>query len=475
MPDALAASFDALPYRNGAIPLSHPARIGAIARLLGVTAAPPDACRVLELGCGEGMNLLPLAERLPRANFVGVDFSQGQIGVAEQARLIAKLENARVVCADLLDFEPETGAFDYVIAHGVYSWVRDEVKDRLLALCARALAPAGVAYVSYNVDAGWGLLGSLRAVLRAELARVADPHAHAARLLPALEAAFAAQPGPYATLMREALAGMRALPPALLFHDELEQINDPVTFLDFTAHATRHGLHYLAEAEFASLPFEHLPAAMREPLADLDFDFHTAQHFLDLLGSRRVRSSLLTRAPAPEDRTMDSSVIAECAVRLHLWPVDGRIDLAPGIPVRLQGRHQFQLAVEKPAQKAFFAALCEARPGGIPFPEAIARATELLRQSGHPGEPDAAQLAAGVARLFSIDQCDLLLTGDGRWLRTAERPRPSPLMRFQAERGFAVANRWHENVAVTMDELRWLAGEEVEVNEEALIRSGLGV
>ena len=133
MNDPLRARYDAIPYRHGAIPLSHPARVGAIARLLGMNAAAPDRCRVLELGCAEGMNLLPLAERLPRAEFVGVDLSANQIATAEASRAACGIGNARFIHADLREFEPEAGAFDFVIAHGVYSWVPDEVKERLLA------------------------------------------------------------------------------------------------------------------------------------------------------------------------------------------------------------------------------------------------------------------------------------------------------------------------------------------------------
>lgn len=475
MPDPSAASYDTLPYRHGAVLHSHPARIGAIARLLGIPAALPDRCRVLELGCAEGMNLLPLAERFPRAQFIGVDSSAGQIGVGEQARLVARLENAKLVCVDLRDYDPEPAAFDYVIAHGVYSWVADDVKDRLLAICARALAPDGVAYLSYNVHPAWGMLGSLRAILKAEFARVPDPLSHASRLLPALDAAFAAQPGPFATLMRAALAEMRGKSIALLFHDEFETVNDPVTFLDFIAHTARHDLHYLAEAHFASLPFDHLPTAARTALADLNLDFPGQQQLLDLLGNRRIRSSLLTRTAQPTAPSLDPAVISQCIVRLHLWPPDGRIDLTPGTPLQLQGRHGFQLAVQKPEQKAFFAALCEARPGGLPFPAALDRAAELLQQSGDSAAPEPALLAAGIARLFTVDQCDLLLTGDSTWLQLANMPAPSPLMRHQAACGLDVANRWHENMTLTTDERRWLAGEPVSVNESALLRSGLGV
>jgi len=186
MSEVSASAFDAVPYRHGAIPETHPARLGAIARMLGRPAAPPDACRVLDLGCAEGMNLLPLAERLPGSTFVGVDFSAGQLATAEQARRAAGIGNAHFVQADLREYEPEAGAYDYVIAHGVYSWVSAEIRERLLAVCARALAPEGVAYVSYNVYPAWGLLGGFREMLRADLVGVKDQVGHLARVLPVL-------------------------------------------------------------------------------------------------------------------------------------------------------------------------------------------------------------------------------------------------------------------------------------------------
>ena len=185
--DLIRERYDAVPYRHGAVPDSHPARIGAIARLLGIPAAPPDRCRVLELGCGEGMNLLPLAERFPKSEFVGVDFSAKQIAVAEAAREACGIGNARFVCADLRAWKPDGGAFDYVIAHGVYSWVPAEVRDRLLALCAGALSPNGVAYVSYNTLPGWSLPGGVRKILLSEIGAAASPDAQMARAAQVLD------------------------------------------------------------------------------------------------------------------------------------------------------------------------------------------------------------------------------------------------------------------------------------------------
>ncbi|MEP6668161.1 MAG: class I SAM-dependent methyltransferase [Chthoniobacter sp.] len=475
MPDLSPTAFDALPYRHGAIPETHPARVGAIARLLGMEAAAPDDCRVLELGMAEGMNLLPLAERLPTSTFVGVDFSPVHVAAAAQARAAAAIDNARFVCADLRDYTPEAGAFDYVIAHGVYSWVPPEVRERLLALCAQALAPDGIAYVSYNVFPGWGLLGGLREMLRAEMGNVADPVAHAAKLLAALERAFTGQPGPYAALMREAIAEMRAKPPEMLFHDELELVNTPVTFLDFIAHTARHDLHYLAEAHFPSMPAEHLPPAARAALAEMAPDFFRTQHFLDLVGNRRFRSSLLTRHAPAAARVLDPAIIPQCAVGLHLQPVDGVIDLSPGRPLQLRGRHDFLMSVSAPAHKAFFAALCEVAPARVPFAAALRRATGLLHQSGFDETPEAGPLSEGLARLFAVDQCDLLLTGGGDWLDLSPAPAPSALMRYQAREGRQVTNRWHEPVTLDAGDRSWVAGEAASAREAVLVRTGLAV
>ena len=474
MNDPLRARYDAIPYRHGAVPESHPARTGAIARLLGAGAAPPDGCRVLELGCGEGMNLLPLAERFPLSQFIGVDFSATQIATAEAARAAAGIANARLVCADLREFEPEAGAFDYVIAHGVYSWVTDGVKDRLLAVIGRALAPAGVGYVSYNTQPVGGIVSGLRATLLASLGPAPDAE-RAGELLRALAAAFAAQPGPHAALMRGLLGDMLAKPAALVFHDELGAVNDPVAFLDFAGHAARNALRFLAEAQFSSMPYDHLPDSARAPLTAFAGDPLQAQQLLDLLGNRRLRTSLLVRADAPPAREPDAGIVRDCALTVHMFPAGGRIDLAPGAALRLRGRHGFAMDVVKPAQKAFFAALCEAAPARVGFDAALRRAGELLAAGGLAETPDPAQLAAGMLKLFTADQLDLALAGTGEWLRASPHPAPSPLMRHQARHGLPVVNRWHENVDVSADQRRWLAGEPVLVDEAALVRTGLAV
>ena len=143
------------PYASGAYAESHPDFLSGIGRLFGVPTPDPDNCRVLELGCADGSNLLPMACELPNSKFVGIDLSQKQIDVALKAVQETGIGNARFHAINMLDADDVLeGKFDYIIAHGVYSWVPDAVKQRLLEISKNYLTPNGVAYISYNTLPG---------------------------------------------------------------------------------------------------------------------------------------------------------------------------------------------------------------------------------------------------------------------------------------------------------------------------------
>src|SRR5439155_15719697 len=133
-----------------------------------------------------------------------------------------------------------------------------------------------------------------------------------------------------------------------------------VTFTQFTAHAARHGLHYLAEAHYASMPYEHLPAPMRTALADLQPDFPRAQQFMDVLFQRWMRNSLLVRTPPPPARHVDSRPIRDCALGLRLRPAGAHAALTPGASLRLLGPNDLSIDFDRPLEKAFFLALASA-------------------------------------------------------------------------------------------------------------------
>lgn len=150
----LARSYDETPYPGRAYAHPHPDYMAVLATLLGLNPPPVACCRVLEIGCASGANLIPMALSLPGASFIGIDISPRQIAEGQRTIDALGLTNITLLVRDLQEVGDELGQFDYIIAHGVYSWAPAPVRDRLMALTKRCLAPNGIAYISYNTYPG---------------------------------------------------------------------------------------------------------------------------------------------------------------------------------------------------------------------------------------------------------------------------------------------------------------------------------
>src|SRR5688572_16487781 len=133
--------YDVVEFPGHARVDTHPGRLAALGTLRGMRPAAVEQCRVLEVGCGDGANLIPMAYQLPAAHFVGIDYAATAIARAQHAANTLDLTNLELRVADLMDVTPALGDFDYIIAHGFYSWVPAHVRDRLLDVCGSQLAP----------------------------------------------------------------------------------------------------------------------------------------------------------------------------------------------------------------------------------------------------------------------------------------------------------------------------------------------
>jgi SAM-dependent methyltransferase len=225
----VANPYDVVAYRTFPRRQTHPDRLAAVATLFGMTPAPVTRCRVLEIGCGSGGNLIPLAYHLSESQFVGVDLARTAIAAARKTARDLKLRNVELRAADLRSLGGGDGKFDYILAHGVYSWVPQDVRDALLDVCRARLAPHGVAYVSYNAFPGRYERHALRQMLLWSTRGIADPRRRIAA----------------ARKFRET----ESLPDDLLFHDVMAEVSDPSWFHEFVEHAARHRLQFLGEAD----------------------------------------------------------------------------------------------------------------------------------------------------------------------------------------------------------------------------------
>ena len=158
-------SYDEFPYPGFPYAGTHPDHLAVIATLLGLNPTRADRCRVLELGCGDGGNLIPLAYAYPQSTFLAIDLSAVQVRQGKQLRQALNLANIQLRAMSILDVNDRLGTFDYIICHGVYSWVPDAVQDTILDICARLLTPQGIALISYNVLPGWHMHGMVRSLI----------------------------------------------------------------------------------------------------------------------------------------------------------------------------------------------------------------------------------------------------------------------------------------------------------------------
>ncbi len=256
----MSDSYDDIPYQSIPFTDTQPENLAALARLFGLTTADPARARVLELGCASGGNLLPLAFYLPEGRYVGVELSARQ--VQDGRRLITELglDNIRIEQADILtlDDTPDNtlGEFDYIIAHGVYSWVPPAVQARILDICARHLAPHGIAYISYNTWPGWHMRWTLRELLLRYTRDAVSPGerlARALRLLQEFPAALAHSDTLPAQYLQGEIARLREAHPSYLYHEYLESIDQPQYVSEFIAAAESHGLQYVCDADLKGM------------------------------------------------------------------------------------------------------------------------------------------------------------------------------------------------------------------------------
>ena len=155
MNSELSSYYDAVPYESHPFPQTAPEHLEAIAFVFGLDAPAPGGACVLELGCAAGGNLIPFAARHPGASASGVDLSSVQVGQGDVAIGQAGLSNVELRTFNIADIDAAFGKFDYIICHGVYSWVPAAVQQAILRVCSDNLSDKGVAYVSYNVYPGW--------------------------------------------------------------------------------------------------------------------------------------------------------------------------------------------------------------------------------------------------------------------------------------------------------------------------------
>jgi methyltransferase-like protein/protein-L-isoaspartate O-methyltransferase len=452
----IKSAYDELPYTSHPFPQTAPENLAAVAHLFGLGAPDVAKARVLELGCSSGGNLIPFAARNPAAELVGIDLSSVQIGLGKKRVDALGLSNIKLIEADLAALDSKSlGSFDFVICHGVYSWVPAHVREAILSICKENLAPDGIAYVSYNVYPGWKAKEIVRDAMMLRGAARATPTerlGYAKGMLDFLER-LAPKNSILAKTLELTLPELRTQQDYYLAHEYLEPFNAPCYFQDFIRDAGAHGLAYLAEAQPSTMFVGNYGQDVAEPLLkECGHSQVLLEQYLDFVVNRTFRQTLLVhdrRAGGIRYR-LDGERMRKLHFAARLFCQDG--------PIRLDssrqtfGTNTSSLASETPAVKAALKVLSEGWPETVSYNNLLERTGTLL---GSVSEQDLTSridelldhlVVKGLAQ-FRVTPVQIGKQAEGRIAIEPAIRRAAEISRNGV--GSMIFNAWHEPVPLS--------------------------
>lgn len=435
-------SYDLVPYSSNPFPQTHPDRLATMARLFGLETAPIEDCRVLELGCAAGGNLIPMAAYLPDSDFLGVDMSGKQIQNGLDIVEAAGLSNIKLHHASIMDVDETWGEFDYIICHGVFSWVPPDVQAKILDVSSSNLKANGVAYISYNTYPGWHMRESIRDMMNYHVQQFDKPEMkirQARALLKFLSDSVPPRGNPHGMVLKRELDLLSRQADSYLFHEHLEDDNRPMYFHQFVEQAGERGLMYLSEADFGTMLARGFDERTRQTLDRISTDIIRKEQYMDYLRNRPFRQTLLVNDQHKLNRNVGPEDMSLFRVTISSLPQLAGMKFAPRTKLNVRTRYGGNFSVTRPITKAALSVLHRSRPAALAFEELFQRALAELPPRIRPNAQQAQTARANLSQ--DILQCYTnriveLSTWDARVASTlADKPKANALAAYQATQG----------------------------------------
>lgn len=427
--------YEAVPYESEPFPETHPGRLAAVGRFFGMSPAPIESARVLELGCAAGNNLIPIAHAFAGAQFLGIDTTETAIREGQARIERFKLSNIRLQTRNLLELERADGPFDYIIAHGLFSWVASDVQERILAVCAELLAPEGIVYISYNAFPGWHLRLLMRELLLFSTDGLTDTTSkidRARSVAKLMEQGLSRRSAPFPKAVAEQLKLLDTFPDWYFYHDVLEGENRPEYLSRFVDRARQHGLQYLGDSDIQKMSPHDIPEAVRRGIGTVANSIEDVEQYLDFYRLEMFRRTLLCRGEIKLTRGQSIERVGElryaARVRVASDEVPGRFEFEDGRIIETD---------DAVMQRALLS-LGSAWPRSLSYDELHRGIADLN------GDLAAEKiLIQGLFQALLAGHIEMRLTDSAEVNQISSQPVVAPLVRLQALEGPKVTTLHH--------------------------------
>lgn len=439
-------AYDRILYPDYLHAQTHPDRLATMAKFFGMKPKPVENCRVLELGCGTGSSLLSFAFDLPDSEFVGVDLSHRHIERGQAAVTEIGLKNLTLRQADLMDLSrAEYGEFDYIIAHGLYSWTPEAVRDRILRICRETLAEQGVAFVSYNAFPGCHFRQITRDLMMFHTKNLSEPVERVEQGLGILKfVAESISPDEvHYPVMRKELETLTKRKYENIFHDDLEKFSHPVYFHEFAAHARTHDLQFVTESEYFTGKNVEFPKETHAAVSAIADDVIAYEQYFDFISFRRFRQTLLCRKEIKISRQPDSQTLRGVRIVSNLRARSETPELANDKNEVFTGEKNQTIEINHRLTKAALVYLGRTRPRSKTFDEIVRASRRLLSEEAAAdfaaAEQDEQILTEILFQIFSSGMLQMRTREPDFTTQVGEKPVASPVARWQAANAHSIS------------------------------------
>lgn len=431
-------SYDDIPYTNYSFPYTSPEHLRTIGLVFGMTPPAIETARMLDIGCAAGTNMFNFAENYPNSYSLGIDLSKVQIDNGNAIIKELGLTNIELKAMSVTDLDESVGKFDYIICHGVFSWVPDSVRHKILEISKKLLTPNGMLFISYNTLPGWNMQKNIRDMMLFHangFSNARDQFQQAKLFLDFVNESLEGTNTPYAKFLQEETKSLSGNDESYLFHEYLGEENTAFYFSKFMEMAAANNLNYLGDANISTMYLGNIPAVAADKLQTIS-DIVRTEQYMDYISNRKFRTTILCHNNIPLNRTIDSNNLKDFYSVLAIVPavLENTIDLTneqETIGFHYNNSEQPIFSTASPIMKAIFYVYSENIGNPLSMQEVAKKAFDKIGK--FELNSYITELSSIMAKLLLQGFIQLYSTKPAVMFNISKKPKISKLARYQAQ------------------------------------------